>query len=73
MVATDSRSSGAPYDWLMPMQPSPSAETSSPCVPSVRVASMCYAAFGPARRATMRSAMCSASRPTPWIMVDDIA
>ena len=40
MVATDSSSSGVPYDWLMPMQPSPSAETVRPCVPSVRVVSM---------------------------------
>src|SRR5690349_17981984 len=40
MVATDSTSSGTPYDWLIPMQPSPMAETSSPCRPSVRFSSI---------------------------------
>ena len=31
------RDSPSPYDWLMPMHPSPSAETSSPWPPSLRV------------------------------------
>src|SRR4051794_22081280 len=38
-VATDSRSSrssGVPYDALMPMQPRPISETSRPCRPSFR-------------------------------------
>src|SRR3954454_18590301 len=39
MVAIDSRSSrssGVPYDALMPMQPRPISETSRPCRPSLR-------------------------------------
>ena len=36
MVATDSRSSAGPYDWLIPMHPSPSSGTTRPCPPSVR-------------------------------------
>src|SRR5215472_4434356 len=40
MDSVSSRSSGVPYDWLIPMQPSPSAETFKPCVPSVRAVNM---------------------------------
>ena len=36
MVAIASASSAGPYDWLMPMQPRPSAETSSPWDPNLR-------------------------------------
>src|SRR5919204_5045730 len=36
MVAIDSWSSAGPYDWLMPMQPRPMAETRRPWLPSVR-------------------------------------
>src|SRR5690242_9706562 len=54
MVAIDSLSSGTPYDWLMPMHPSPSADTSRPSVPSflfgsirffdARMRARCYSA-----------------------------
>ncbi len=43
IVAIDSRSSrssAVPYDWLMPMQPSPSVDTSSPVRPSLLLASI---------------------------------
>src|SRR5262245_6864089 len=43
IVASDSRSSrsaAVPYDWLMPMQPRPRAETARPWEPSERVGSM---------------------------------
>src|SRR6476646_4005788 len=43
MVAIDSRSSRSsrvPYAWLIPISPSPMAETVRPWVPSVRVVSM---------------------------------
>ena len=36
MVAIASASSAGPYDWLIPMQPRPSAETSSPSDPNLR-------------------------------------
>src|SRR5579863_6913907 len=48
MVATDScssRSSGLPYDWLIPMQPRPRAETVRPCEPSARVLNTERSAF----------------------------
>src|SRR5512142_1127929 len=38
-VATDSASCASPYDWVIPMQPRPTHETSSPCRPSLRLAS----------------------------------
>jgi adenine specific DNA methylase Mod len=37
MVSMDSLSSAGPYDWLMPMQPSPMAGTSKPWLPSLRL------------------------------------
>src|SRR4051812_37620733 len=37
MVAIDSARSAGPYDWLMPMQPRPSADTARPPRPRVRV------------------------------------
>src|SRR4029453_5039701 len=52
MVATDSWSSPGPYDWLIPMHPSPSAETTSPWPPSVR----CSMPAPPVGRAAQPSA-----------------
>src|SRR5579883_2622320 len=40
MVAMDSVSSAGPYDWLIPMQPKPMADTSRPWVPNFRFASI---------------------------------
>src|SRR5687768_7709761 len=37
MVAIDSALSAGPYDWLIPIQPNPNAETSRPCRPSLRL------------------------------------
>ena len=52
MVATDSWSSPGPYDWLIPMHPSPSSATTSPCRPSVRCSMPSPPTGRPARVAT---------------------
>ena len=64
-VAIDVAASASPYDWLIPMQPRPWADTERPCDPSVRVSMSPKVGNGVrSRSSAIRMTPCPTPRPS---------